>query len=90
MTERTYSAADVANHETVMFWLGGVLAAVIFGVFGFIAGFEVCDGLHECHTEDTRACVFGPGIVGTQACGYSDRWKPCEPDPRYRVDGKKP
>lgn len=32
-----------------------------------------CDG-------ESRPCVFGPGIVGSQKCSlYSHRWGECEP-----------
>lgn len=38
----------------------------------------------RCCRGETRPCVFGPGIVGVQECGFFE-WRQCEPDPRFRV-----
>jgi len=35
----------------------------------------------ECGCGTEQSCVFGPGIVGVQHCGYSRKWSRCEPAP---------
>lgn len=68
---------------------GGVLVIVglVAGLFGF-AGFmsgrdyetELTSHGRECWgCGQTQTCVFGPGIVGAQACDVPGKWGRCEP-----------
>jgi hypothetical protein len=74
--------------ETNIFCFGFVFGALVLGLCGFVLGVQAasseCKDAHQCYDGSIESCAFTPHIIGVRKCEF-DRWRPCEPDPLYRV-----